>query len=326
MLTDEVTVHFTAGHGGQGAVQFSKTKMTLGPVGGSGGKGASIYLEGTADITALGPLANRPTIKGKKGGDGRGKLIDGTGGEDIIIKVPNSTRVINTDTGEIREITKIGERLLIVEGGQGGRGNYQFRSAVNTSPQRSEKGKPGEEATIRLELRLIANVGLVGLPNAGKSSLLNELTGAKSKIGNYPFTTLEPSLGSYYGLIIADIPGLIEGAADGKGLGVRFLKHIERTKTLFHLVSAESTDVTQDYKIIREELKKYNPELLKKDEYVLLSHSDMATPEELQQKLEELKKINKNTIPVSVIDEATLIEVKKILNTLKDTEGIPDQQ
>jgi GTPase len=324
MLIDEVTVQFKAGTGGKGIVEFSKTKMTLGPRGGSGGNGASIYLEGVSDITALTTLANRRIVKAPDGDRGLGQLTDGRNGEDLIVQVPNSTRVITVGTGEVREITGIGERLLIATGGGGGRGNYLFRSATNTSPQRFEEGRPGEEVTLRLELRLIANVGLVGLPNAGKSSLLNALTAARSKVGNYAFTTLEPSLGSYYGLVIADIPGLIEGAATGKGLGVKFLKHIERTKTLFHLVSAESDDVVRDYEIVRKELAQYNPELLKKREYVLLSHSDMVDSEELNQKLRQLKKVNDNVTPVSVIDDTALMEVKKILNELKHNEGILD--
>ncbi|MBI1833619.1 MAG: GTPase ObgE [Candidatus Andersenbacteria bacterium] len=324
MLIDEVTVHFKAGSGGRGAVEFSKTKMTLGPRGGSGGRGASIYLEGVADINALTPLASRKAIRALDGDHGLGQLTDGHGGEDLIVPVPNSTRVITVETGEIREITKVGERLLIAAGGRGGRGNYKFRSAVNTSPKQFEEGKAGEEVTLRLELRLIASVGLVGLPNAGKSSLLNELTAARSKVGNYPFTTLEPNLGSYYGLIIADIPGIIEGAATGKGLGVRFLKHIERTKTLFHLVSVESEDVVRDYNTIRAELEKFNPALLQKKEYILLSHADMTKPDDVKQKLEELRKINPNVIPVSIIDDTALTTLKKLLNTLKDEEGIQD--
>lgn len=324
MLIDEVTVSFKAGGGGRGAVEFNRTKMSLGPVGGSGGNGASVYLEGTSNITALTPLASRKIIKAKDGDRGRGQLTDGADGEDVIVPVPNGTRVINTNTGETQEITSIGERLLIAKGGRGGRGNFLFRSSLHTSPQKYEEGKPGEEVTLKLELRLIASVGLVGLPNAGKSSLLNELTGAHSKVGNYPFTTLTPSLGSYYGLIIADIPGLIEGAASGKGLGVKFLKHIERTKTLFHLLSAESEDIVHDYEVIREELRKFNPELCEKKEYVFLSHADSVTPQDIKKKLTELKKVSKNVTALSIIDDNSLTAIKKILNEIKDNEGIAD--
>lgn len=324
MLIDEVTVQFRAGSGGDGVATFNRTKMQLGPRGGSGGRGASIYLEGVSDITALASLASRKAIRAKDGDRGQGQLTDGADGADLIIPVPANTRVVIVETGEVREIAMVGERLLIAAGGRGGRGNYLFRSSTQTSPKSFEQGKLGEEVTLRLELRLIAHVGLVGLPNAGKSSLLNELTSARSKVGNYPFTTLEPSLGSYYGLVIADIPGLIEGAATGKGLGVRFLKHIERTKTLFHLVSAESTDVVRDYKIVRGELGQYNPELLAKREYVLLSRSDMVEPDELHQKLKQLKAVSSSVTPISVIDDKSLSSVKKILNELKANEGIPD--
>jgi GTP-binding protein len=324
MLIDEVTVHFKAGTGGRGAVEFNRTKMALGPVGGSGGNGASIYLEGVSDITALAYLAGRKIIQAEDGDRGLGQLTDGADGKDVIIQVPNSTRVVTVETGEVREITQVGQQLLIAAGGRGGRGNYKFRSSIHTSPTKYEEGKVGEEITIRLELRLIASIGLVGLPNAGKSSLLNQLTAAHSKVGNYPFTTLEPSLGSYYGLVIADIPGLIEGAARGKGLGVKFLKHIERTKTLFHLVSVESSDVVRDYEIVRGELGKYNPELLTKREYVFLSHSDMVDAAELQKKLAQLRTVSSNVTPLSVIDDTTLLAVKKILNEIKTNEGILD--
>ena len=325
MLVDEVTVHFIAGAGGRGAVNFNKVKMMLGPVGGSGGKGGSVYLEGVADITALASLTGRKMMRAKDGVRGLGQLTDGRDGKDLVVPVPANTRAVNIETGEVYEVANVGDKVLVAAGGEGGRGNYLFRSSKNTTPQQYEEGQPGKEVTLRLELRLIASVGLVGLPNAGKSSLLNELTSARSRVGSYPFTTLEPSLGSYYGLIMADIPGLIEGAAAGKGLGVRFLKHIERTKTLFHLVSAESDDVVRDYKIVRAELGKYNPELLEKKEYVLLSHADMVEAKELKRKLKELKEVSGKVVSLSVIDDESLKEVKKILNKIKADEGILDK-
>ncbi len=324
MLVDEVKVHFRAGFGGRGVVEFNRVKMHLGPVGGSGGKGASIYLEGVSDINALALFMSRKKIKADNGKDGRGQLTDGRDGEDLILKVPTGTRIVNQDTGEVSEITKVGERLLIAKGGRGGRGNYLLRSSRNTTPKNSEEGRGGEEVTLRLELRLIADVGLIGLPNAGKSSLLNELTSAHSKVGNYPFTTLEPSLGSYYELIIADIPGLISGASGGKGLGVKFLKHIERTKTLIHLVSVQSEDVVRDYKIVRDELAQFNPRLLEKKEYVLLSQSDTVEPDELKKKLEDLRAVNSGALPVSVINDSSLNEVRKLLNKVKEEGEIVD--
>ncbi|MBI4093512.1 GTPase ObgE [Candidatus Kaiserbacteria bacterium] len=318
MLVDEVTITLRAGRGGHGAVAFNAVKLMQGPTGGDGGCGGSIYFEGVPDINALKPFAGRKEIQAKDGGNGRGQFIDGPDGPDTVLKVPTGTSIVNTENGYTRELTRVGERILAAGGGVGGRGNFKFRSSTNTTPKEFEEGKDGDAATYRLELRLIADVGFVGMPNAGKSSLLNELTAAAAKVGDYPFTTLEPNLGAYYGLIIADIPGLIEGASEGKGLGVKFLKHIERTKTLFHLVAADSDDVVRDYQIIRDELKKYNPKLLEKNEHVFLSKCDAVSPEEVQAKLAALKRKKITALPISVLDEGSLSEVKKILNNIKD--------
>lgn len=317
MLVDDVTIRLEAGNGGKGAVAFQKVRLARGPTGADGGRGGNIYFEAVSDINALAYYASKKVLRAESGKDGRGQFIDGRGGEDMILKVPAGTTVRNLDTGFARELSNVGDRILAAGGGIGGRGNFKFRSATNTSPQESEEGKPGDTADFQLELRLIADVGLVGLPSAGKSSLLNELTAAKSKVGNYAFTTLEPHLGSYYGLIIADIPGLIEGASAGKGLGDKFLKHIERTKTIFHLVSSESDDPVRDYRVIRNELKAYSAELTKKAEHVLLTKSDAVTPERLKEELKLLKKEGISATPVSVIDPESLEEVRKILNGLK---------
>ena len=220
----------------------------------------------------------------------RKKLNDGTAGEDIVLKVPVGTALHNLDVGKDKEITKVGEKILIAAGGFGGHGNYHFRSGKNTSPRQFQPGLPGEAFTLCMELKLIADVGLVGYPNAGKSSLLNELTAAKSKVANYPFTTLEPNLGVYYDLVLADIPGLIEGASAGKGLGIKFLRHIERTKILFHLVSAESDDPLKDYYAVIKELMTYNDELLKKPEYIFITKSDLIDEKSLKAKIADLKK------------------------------------
>ena len=254
MLIDDVTIKIKAGDGGSGSVAFNKTKMSLGPTGADGGNGGNVYLESESNLGALIQFRYKKELTAQNGERGKTQLNDGADGQDLVLKVPVGTVVHNLTTGQDMEIVSIGQRLLIAKGGRGGRGNYKFRSSTNTSPEEFEKGALGEEFELRLELKLIADVGFIGLPNVGKSSLLNELTNAKSKVANYPFTTLDPNLGAYYELILADIPGLLEGASQGRGLGIKFLRHIERTKTLFHFISAESTNPVSDYKIIRQEL------------------------------------------------------------------------
>ena len=317
MLIDEIKLQVTAGNDGRGAAAFNKVPLMLGPTGGDGGNGGSVYFEGTPDVNALMVYASRKEVKGEDGKNARGQYIDGRAGEDLIIKIPLGTRIVNTETGYVKEIEEVGQRILAAGGGIGGRGNFKFRSSTNTSPTEFEEGTLGDSIHYRLELRLIADVGLVGLPNAGKSSLLNALTAAKSRVGNYAFTTLEASLGAYYELIIADIPGLIEGASEGKGLGTKFLKHIERTKTIFHLVSAESDDVVRDYKIIRKELKTFNPKLAEKQEYVFLSKMDMVEEGGVKDKLKALKKAGVDAEAISVIDDESLEHVRHVLNTIK---------
>lgn len=317
MLIDDITIKVKAGDGGDGAVAFNKNMKSLGPVGGDGGKGGDVYLEGISDLGALAQFRNKKDVKTENGGNGRGQSIDGTGGEDLTLKIPVGTVITNKETSEVKEIVKIGERLLVAKGGRGGIGNFKFRSPINTSPRQFTKGKPGEAFTIVLKLKLIADVGLIGLPNVGKSSLLNELTGAKSKVANYPFTTLEPSLGVYYELVLADIPGLIEGASSGKGLGIKFLQHIDRTKTLFYLVSAESEHPDADYKVVKKELENYSKSLADKPEYVFLSKSDMVSEGELNDKIVVLEKIGIRATAFSIHDENSLDQVKQILNDIK---------
>lgn len=317
MLIDNVTIRVKAGDGGNGAVAFNKAKMSLGPVGGNGGKGGSVYFEGVSDLSSLLQFRNKKEVIARNGGNGRGDFVDGSDGKDLIVKVPIGTTVTNLDTRETYDIVKTSDIVLIAKGGNGGKGNFKFRSSLNTSPRQFQFGKPGQEFAIKLTLKLIADVGLIGLPNAGKSSLLNELTGANSKVANYAFTTLEPNLGVYYELILADIPGLIEGASEGKGLGVKFLQHIERTKILFHLISAESENLAVDYKIVRNELKKYSKALDDKTEYLFLSKHDTVSEKDLKKKISLLKKLNKKVIPLSIHDEDTLKKVQEILNKIK---------
>ncbi len=318
MLIDDVTIRVAAGHGGKGAIAFNKNMMALGPAGGSGGKGGSVWAEGVSDLSALGQFRYKKEIAAEDGQEGRGQFRDGHDGKDLVINVPVGTIAHNLTTGEDAEIAHTGPdaRVLLAKGGNGGKGNFLFRSSRNTSPKRSQPGLPGESFTFRLELKFIADVGFVGLPNVGKSSLLNELTQAKSKVANYAFTTLEPHLGAYYGLILADIPGLIEGSSKGKGLGTKFLRHIERTKVLFHCISAESNSPIGDYRTIRKELGAYHSALLKKPEHLFLTKADTLSPAELKKKLTALKRIDPHVIPVSILDDASIAAVKKILGSL----------
>ena len=316
MLIDEVVVKVRAGNGGRGAVAFNKNLNQYGPVGGSGGKGGSVYIEGSSDLSLLDKFRFKKESAAEDGGNGRPQFCDGKDATDLIMRVPVGTVIHNLTAGTEQEVVTIGERILIATGGKGGRGNFHFRSPSRTRPKIFEHGKPGENCILRLELKLIADVGFIGLPNVGKSSLLNELTNAASKVGNYSFTTLEPNLGVYYELILADIPGLIEGASGGKGLGTKFLRHVERTRILFHIISAESENPARDYKIIRRELGTYNKALLKKKEYLFLSKSDMIPPKELKKKLGIVRKLNPSAKALSIHDFEALEKVKKILNTL----------
>lgn len=318
MLIDEITIELRGGDGGKGAVAFNKTRLNLGPTGADGGRGGNVFFEGVHDINALMTYASRKEIHAENGRNGRGQFLDGRAGEDFIMKVPTGTRITNLSTGYVQEMLHVGQRIMASGGGVGGRGNFKFRSSINTSPKESEEGTAGDVVKYLLELRLIADVGLVGLPNAGKSSLLNELTSAKSRVANYAFTTLEPHLGAYYEIIIADIPGLIEGASDGKGLGVKFLKHIERTRTLFHLVSAESEDPVADYGVIRKELETYSPNLKEKREHVFLTKTDMCSPEEVKEKIQVLQKAGIEATPISVLDDSSMQRVRTALNALKE--------
>lgn len=317
MLIDDVNIKVAGGHGGKGGVYFSNIKMQLGPTGGSGGRGGSVFLEGISNLDSLNVFRYKKEFSAENGQNGKQSRNDGHHGKNVTLKIPVGTIITNLDTGETKEILRTGQKIPVAIGGRGGKGNFLFRSSKNTSPTQFQEGMAGEIFHLRLELKLIADIGLIGLPNAGKSSFLNELTNASVKVANYPFTTLEPNLGVYYELILADIPGLISGASKGKGLGIKFLRHIERTKTLFHLVSAESKTPVKDYRAVRNELKKYNPLLLKKTEYLFLSKSDLASAKDLKKKLAALKKIDPKLIPVSIHDWDSLEKVKKILNKIQ---------
>ncbi|MBI5306381.1 GTPase ObgE [Candidatus Wolfebacteria bacterium] len=322
MLIDDVKIKISAGNGGKGAVAFNKNMMSLGPAGGSGGKGGNVFAVGVSDISALGQFRYKKEFKAENGLDGRGQFRDGHDGKNLILKVPIGTVIHNLTTNKDISVEKISESVLIAKGGLGGKGNFHFRSPKNTSPIRFQTGIPGESFEFRFELKLIADIGFIGLPNAGKSSMLNALTNAQSKVANYPFTTLEPNLGVYYELILADIPGLIEGSSIGRGLGIKFLRHIERTRILFHFISAESENPQKDYKIIRRELGAYKKELLEKPEYLFLTKSDLISSNDgeksLAEKLKSLKKINPNAIAISIHNPESIKKIQKILNEIKE--------
>ncbi|MBI2338470.1 GTPase ObgE [Candidatus Daviesbacteria bacterium] len=250
MLVDEAEIIIRGGHGGEGRVSF-RGKKGGGPDGGNGGKGGDVYARAVSDIYALRQYSGKKVYQAEDGEGGGTEIRSGANGKDLILTVPVGTFLTDEKGVEV-ELTEEGQKVLLAKGGLGGRGNESFKSPASTTPRYAQKGLRGQERRLPLKLKLIADLGLIGLPNAGKSSLLNELTNANAKIGNYPFTTLEPNLGVLQGKVIADIPGLIEGASEGRGLGHKFLKHIEKVKLLIHCISSESENPLKDYKIIRE--------------------------------------------------------------------------
>ncbi|MDP2651196.1 MAG: GTPase ObgE, partial [bacterium] len=261
MFVDEIKLHLRAGRGGDGVVRWlrEKGKPRGGPSGGNGGRGGDVHAIGVRDIGILSTYRNVKELTAERGEDGTKNLKQGGEGKDTLIKLPVGSRVKNIETGYSIDILKEGEQVLLLRGGKGGLGNAHFKGSTNINPKESTPGEEGEEALFHIDLLLVVDAGLIGLPNAGKSSLLNALTHSRSKVGHFAFTTLEPSLGDLYGLILADIPGLIEGAAAGKGLGHKFLRHIERTKVLVHCISSEEADPLASYKVVRKELELYNP-------------------------------------------------------------------
>lgn len=315
MLVDDVRVTLSGGKGGDGIVSFrhDEGKAKGGPDGGNGGNGGSLYVIGVSDISALSKFQYKKQMKAEDGISGRKKTLFGRNGEDVIVPLPLGTLVINENTGEEIEIVSLEEKVLIAKGGIGGRGNNEFKSATNQAPRIAEKGTPGEEKHLHLILRLIADIGLIGLPNAGKSSLLSVLTNASPKIGSYPFTTLEPNLGAFHGKIIADIPGLIEGAHTGRGLGVKFLKHIQKTKVLAHCISSETEDVIKAYETIQTELTEYSKELKDKKQIVLLTKTDMVSSIEVEMKVKSLKKKKLQVEMVSIYDDESIKHLEKVL-------------
>lgn len=319
-FVDYVKIYVASGKGGRGSSHLHREKFIEkgGPDGGDGGRGGHVYLVGNQDLWTLFHLKFMRHIKAGHGGDGGSSRSTGADGEDKIIEVPLGTVVRDKDTNEILfEITQHGEKKILAKGGKGGLGNWHFRSATNQTPRYAQPGLQGEEKDIILELKVLADVGLVGFPNAGKSTLLSVLTSAKPKIADYPFTTLKPNLGivayrDFKSFVIADIPGIIEGAAEGKGLGHYFLRHIERNSTLLFLVPADSPDIKKEYDILIRELEEYNPELLDKDRLLVISKCDMLDDELKAEMKRDLDKSLKG-IPyllISSVAQQGLMELK----------------
>lgn len=314
-FVDEASFHVRAGKGGDGVVRWlhEKGKEYMGPAGGNGGKGGDVYVEAVRDIGILAGYRNIKLFEAEKGGDGGKKSMDGKTGEPLILKLPVGSVVTNLDTQQSFELLKEGEKVLILKGGRYGLGNEHFVGSTNQRPEMTTQGRMGEEADFHVELRLIVDAGFAGFPNAGKSSLLNVLTNAKAKVANYQFTTLEPNLGDLYGYILADIPGLIEGASEGRGLGDKFLRHIARTKMLLHCISLENEDITLAYKTIRKELEAYSAELATKKEIIVLTKTDLIDEKTLKDRVKEAKKLNPDVLTISIVNDE---EVKKFKDDL----------
>ena len=294
---DQAKVYVRAGDGGNGAVSFRREKYVEfgGPDGGDGGRGGDVIVECVANLNTLLDYRYKQHFKAKKGGQGMGKNRSGAKGADVVLKVPPGTEILDEDNETvIADLTTPGERIVLLKGGNGGFGNAHFKSSTNQAPRRANPGQQGEELWIWLRLKLIADAGIVGLPNAGKSTFLAAVSAAKPKIADYPFTTLHPNLGVVridgFDFVLADIPGLIEGAHEGAGIGDRFLGHVERTAVLLHLVDATLDDVAEAYEIVRGEIEAYGAGLADKPEIVALSKIDAVPKEELKKKLRALKK------------------------------------
>lgn len=331
MFVDEVVIKVIAGSGGDGCTSFRREKYIPngGPNGGNGGKGSSIIFKVDMGLRTLLDLRYQKEIKGKRGAHGEGSNRNGKNAEDIIVKVPLGTTVIDTDTNLIiADLTRENDEVVVAEGGRGGRGNTAFKTHSNTAPNFSENGEPGEEKTLKVELKFLADVGFVGLPSVGKSTLLSKISRAKPKIASYHFTTLNPNLGvvktiDNRSFVAADLPGLIEGASTGAGLGDRFLKHIERTKIICHVIDMsgiEGRNPYDDYVTIREELKNYSEKLSKKEEIIVANKMDMPSSKE---NLKEFKKkVNKEVFEISALNnegiDKLLIELADKLDELPE--------
>lgn len=314
---DEAKIYLKAGNGGDGACSFRREKFIEfgGPNGGNGGKGADIVFEAVANLNTLIDFRYQQHFKAPRGENGGSRSCTGASADDMIIKVPVGTQIVADDgVSVLADLTEAGQTFIAARGGMGGRGNESYKSSTNQAPRQADKGELGEELWVWLRLKIIADIGLLGLPNAGKSTFLSVVSRARPKIADYPFTTLYPHLGvakvDEKEVLIADIPGLIEGASDGAGLGTRFLKHVERCEVLIHLIDGTAEDVSVPYKTIRKELKKYSPALANKPEVIGLNKIDALSPEEVETKLKQLKKASKKSVfAVSGISKQGLTEM-----------------
>lgn len=320
-FVDELQVHIKSGKGGDGVVRWftQRGKPNGGPSGGNGGNGGDVYIRATRDTNILYKYRYQKEFAADNGIDGDKNSMHGHAGKDLFIDLPIGSLIKNLETDEEYELLKDGEEILILKGGRGGLGNEHFKSSTNRTPDQSTPGKVGEEGEFYIEIRLVADIGFLGLPSAGKSSLLNALTNTQAKVAEYPFTTLDPNLGNLYGVILADIPGIIEGASEGKGLGHKFLRHISRTGLLLHCISVENENVKEVYETIRKELGNFDKTLLDKEEIILLTKTDLVDEKTLKEKIKELGGFKKEIKTITILDDDTLKElsdflVKKIKN------------
>ena len=322
---DEAHIYVKAGNGGNGAISFRREKYIPkgGPDGGDGGNGGNIVMRCVANLNTLLDFKYTKEFIAEDGENGHGANSHGKKGQDLIINVPIGTEVFFDDEEEVSiDFTEIGQEVIIAKGGNGGFGNAYFKSSVNQAPRKANPGQEGEEFDLFLKLKILSDVGLIGLPNAGKSTFLSVVSKAKPKIADYPFTTLEPQLGvvaiDNYSFVIADLPGLIEGASEGKGLGDRFLKHSERCSVLLHLIDSTSEDVANTYEIIRKELKQYSQNLFEKQEVIALTKCDSLTEEDLENKKQELQKVIDKNHKIYTISSIARIGLTEVLRELKN--------
>ncbi|MEA2112779.1 MAG: GTPase ObgE [Patescibacteria group bacterium] len=312
MFVDEIKIYAKAGNGGDGVVRWLhlRGKEFSGPSGGNGGNGGDVYVRAVRDLNILQNYQHKKDFEAEVGEMGMKNSKFGKNGESLFIDVPIGSIVTNLTTNKEIQLLEEGEEVLILKGGKGGLGNESFKSSRNTTPTEFTSGTKGEKANFFIELEIIADAGFIGFPNIGKSTLLNELTHARAKVKNYPFTTLEPNLGDFYGYILADIPGLIEGAAEGKGLGHKFLRHIKRTRLLIHCISLEDNnsakEMLEKYKTIRDELGNYHKDLIEKPEIIVLTKSDLVEEKEIEKIVSKLKKVNKEVIITSSYDDESI--------------------